>query len=297
MTDTSHFGIRLAFFGTMVLTLDAMLMRLSEMGGLHMTAWRGLCMGSVLILLWMFLSQNHARDLRHSITGAGLVIIICQCFNSLLFCFGIAIAPVAVVLFGLAAVPVFAAMFAWLILSERTSPLTWATIALVIAGIGIAVSGKAGDAVHVDWATIAGAVMGLGVAVVLALNFVTLRARPELPIPLLVGCGALICGVTSTAIIGPQAMAQGNVWPMVATGALVLPISFFSLSVAARHTHASNVSLLMLLETILGPFWVWLVIGEAPTGRMLLGGAIVILSLASYLFLTMRRAEGRSGGV
>ena len=291
MTRHPRFGIWLAFFGTMVLTVDAMLMRLSGMGGLQMTAWRGLCMGAVLIVVWLIQSRAHRRDAGQIGTGAGVAIIACQFFNSLLFCFGIAIAPVAVVLFGLAAVPVFAAIFAWLILGERTSTLTWVTIVLVIGGIGIAVSGKAGATAELDLATVAGAVLGLGVAIVLALNFVILRGRPELPIPLLVGCGALLCGLTSLALIGPQEMARGNILPMVLTGAVVLPVSFLSLSVAARHTRASNVSLLMLLETILGPFWVWLVIGEAPTERMLAGGFIVITSLAGYLFLMTRHRE------
>ena len=136
----------------------------------------------------------------------------------------------------------------------------------------------------------AGALFGLGVAVVLALNFVTLRARPDLPIPLLIGCGALIVGVLSSALTGPQAMMQGTIWPMIVTGAVILPVSFVALSVAARHTHASNVSLLMLMETVLAPAWVWLVIGETPTLRMILGGVIVIVSLAFYLLL-LRREE------
>ncbi|WP_299843290.1 DMT family transporter [uncultured Roseovarius sp.] len=289
MTGQAHFGIWLAFFGTLVLTFDAMLMRLSEMSGLQMTAWRGLCMGTVLILLWLTQSRTYRQDLRHMTTRAGVTIIACQFFNSLLFCFAIAIAPVAVVLFGLAAVPVFAAIFAWLIIGEHTPAATWVTIVLVIAGIGIAVSGKAEGAVQFDLAALAGAGLGLGVAVVLALNFVTLRARPELPIALLIGCGALISGVMSVLVIGPQAMMQGWIPPMIATGAVVLPLSFFSLSLASRYTLASNVSLLMLLETVLGPFWVWLVIGEAPTSRMLLGGMIVIVSLAGYLILTGRR--------
>ena len=289
MTSHPRFGIWLAFFGTLVLTFDAMLMRLSEMSGLQMTAWRGLCMGSVLILLWLVQSGAHRRDVHHIASRAGSLIIVCQFFNSLLFCMAIAIAPVAVVLLGLAAVPVFAAIFAWAIIGERTPAVTWITIVLVLGGIGIAVSGKADGAVDFDLSTLLGALLGLGVAVVLALNFVILRARPELPIALLIGCGALCSGAMSSLIIGSQKMADGVILPMILTGAVVLPLSFYALSLASRYTHAANVSLLMLLETVLGPFWVWLVIGEAPTSRMLVGGAIVIVSLGGYLLVTGRR--------
>jgi drug/metabolite transporter (DMT)-like permease len=63
---------------------------------------------------------------------------------------------------------------------------------------------------------------------------------------------------------------------------------------ASRHTHASNVSLLLLLETVLGPLWVWLGLGERPTPVMLAGGAVVVGSLALYLWHEgHRRAEGK----
>lgn len=290
MSTRAGYGIQLAIFGTLVLTLDTLFMRLSGMSGLEMTAWRGLCMGFVLIALWRFQARDASREFRTITTRAGATIIACQFFNTLFFCLGIAIAPVAIVLLGLSTVPVFAALFAWFILGERTSALTWVAIGLVIVGIGLAVSGKTEGGMRFDPATVAGALFGLGVAVVLALNFVTLRARPDLPIPLLIGCGALIVGVLSSALTGPQAMMQGTIWPMIVTGAVILPVSFVALSVAARHTHASNVSLLMLMETVLAPAWVWLVIGETPTLRMILGGAIVIVSLAFYLLL-LRREE------
>ena len=289
MTAHSRYGIWLAVFGTRVLTLDTLFMRLSGMTGLEMTAWRGLCMGIVLIGLWRMQTKTAGSEFRTVFTRPGLTIIACQFFNTLFFCLGIAIAPVAIVLLGLATVPVFAALFAWWLIGERTHTLTWIATGLVMVGIGIAVTGKTGEDMQLDPATIAGAFFGLGVAVVLALNFVTLRARPDLPIPLLIGCGALIVGGLSTMITGPQAMMSGTVWPMIVTGAVILPVSFVALSVAARHTHASNVSLLMLMETVLAPAWVWWVIGEAPTLRMIVGGAVVVASLAAYLLLLRRQ--------
>jgi drug/metabolite transporter (DMT)-like permease len=123
----------------------------------------------------------------------------------------------------------------------------------------------------------------------LALNFVILRARPELPILLVIGLGAALAGLTGVIVTGPAMMMQGEVWPIVVCGILILPVSFFSLSLASRYTHASNVSLLLLLETVLGPLWVWLGTGETPTSMMLAGGVIVVVSLAVYLWHSGRR--------
>jgi len=123
---------------------------------------------------------------------------------------------------------------------------------------------------------------------VLALNFVTLRARPGLPILLVIGLGAWGAGLIGLTVTGTGVMMQGRPWAMAVTGGVILPVSFFTLSVASRHTPAANVSLLMLLETVLGPLWVWLGVGERPTPGMLAGGGIVVVSLAIYLFVTGR---------
>ena len=81
-----------------------------------------------------------------------------------------------------------------------------------------------------------------------------------------------------------------NIGYIIFTCTIILPISFFLLSFAARYTHASNVSLALLLETVLGPVWVWIGTPERPTPMMLFGGFIVILSLLTYL-IVMRRQK------
>ncbi|WP_306153090.1 DMT family transporter [Roseovarius sp. MMSF_3281] len=286
------YGLALAGIGTLVLTPDSLFMRLSQMDGFQMTAWRGLLMGAVMIGLWAILSRDRGGEFRQLFTRAGALIVICQFFNSLLFCLGIAMAPVAVVLFGLATVPVWAALLARLMLGEATRLATWITIAAVMTGIGIAVLGGEGEGVELNLAALAGAGLGLGVAFVLALNFVVIRSAPQLPIMLVIGAGALLAGGFGLAVTGGERMGDGHVWAMATTGIVVLPVSFFLLSLASRYTHASNVSLLMLLETVLGPLWVWLGVGEAPTMMMILGGFIVVGSLAIYILWTGRRRRG-----
>jgi len=282
------FGLGLATLGALVLTPDALFMRLSGMGGYQMVGWRGLLMGAVMVALWVLSSRCRGRDLALGATGFGLVIVVCQYVNATLFSLGIAHAPVVVMLLAVATVPVFAAIFARLIIGEPTRRATWVTIGVVLFGIALAVFGGKG-AVTLTLDALLGALAGFGVAMVLALNFVILRARPDLPIPLLIGLGALLAGGTGVAITGPAQMAEGTVWAIMVCGIVILPVSFFSLSLASRYTHASNVSLLLLLETVLGPLWVWIGVGEVPTPMMLGGGVIVVGGLAIYLWHTGRR--------
>ena len=64
-------------------------------------------------------------------------------------------------------------------------------------------------------------------------------------------------------------------------GLIVLPLGFGLITLGPRYLPAPEVSLLLLLEAILGPFWVWLVVGENPGATVLVGGAIVIMTLAA----------------
>lgn len=283
-------GLTLATFGALVLTPDAMLMRLSGMEAVQMLGWRSTLMGIVMITLWAVTSCNRRADLAMALGAGGLAIALCQAVNGALFTFGIVGSPVTPVLLGVATVPVVSAVLSWLVMGEATGRATWATIVAVLTGIAVAIFGKAGGLAF-DAASLTGALYGLGVAICLALSFVLIRRFEAVPIPLAVGLGALVAGFVGIVLTGPAQMRGDAVlWPILLTGAVVLPVSFYCLSLASRHTAAANVSLLLLLETVLGPLWVWLAIGEAPTALMLVGGAIVVGSLAVFLLSQRRKA-------
>ena len=67
-------------------------------------------------------------------------------------------------------------------------------------------------------------------------------------------------------------------------GLVLLPVSFTCLNLAPRYTSAAIVSLLMLLEMIIGPFWVWLGVGETPSVQMIVGAAIVFFAISIHIF-------------
>ena len=285
------FGLLLALFGALVLTPDPLFMRLSGMAGYQMVGWRGLLMGSVMLCVWALTSDNRRGEAALLLSGAGLIVVACQYANAIFFNLAIAAAPVTIVLFAVATVPIFAAFFARIVFGEPTRPATWIAIAAVLTGIGIAMFGKEAGGIGIDMSSAFGAMAGLCVAAIIALYFVMLRHHAQLPFLLVMGIGVSLAGLTGLAVTGPTAMTDGTVWPIVVTGAVILPLSFGSMSLASRYTHASNVSLLMLLQTVFGPLWVWWGIGEAPTPAMLLGGVIVIGSLAIYLWATERRRD------
>ncbi|MCX8509774.1 MAG: DMT family transporter [Rhodobacteraceae bacterium] len=288
------YGLALATAGALIITPDTLFMRLTAMSGLAMLAWRGLSVGVIFISLWLGMRRHHlAADLRLLRQPAGLAVILIHSVNAALFSLGIANAPVSVVLFAVAPMPIFAALFAHLFAGERTGLSTWIATLAVMAGIGIAVFGRDAAGVGFNLASLIGALAGLGVAAALAATFVIIRHVPGLPILPVMGLGTLISGSIAALLAGSAAMGSGHVWAALVSAALILPLSFLALTQAARHTAAVNVSLLMLLETILGPLWGWWGFGEAMSRAQIAGGLLVVVSLALYLWQSGRQSPPR----
>lgn len=279
-------GLMLALAGALLLTPDTLLMRLSGLDGGAMLAWRACLAGLVFLSIGLIARFREEKENRARVASFGFwSLVICQIGNASFFAFGIALAPVAVVLLAVATVPVIAALLGYFLLGELADRRVWATIALVLSGILMSVAGDIERGLNIDFETLLGACCGLAVAVSLAFNFVIIRKNKTVPFELAIGLGALIAGCTAFYLWPAAWQVRGaSLIYISVTGLIILPVSFFLLSKASRLTSAANVSMIMLLETVLGPLWVWLGIKETPSPLTLFGGVLVVGALGFFLY-------------
>ena len=71
---------------------------------------------------------------------------------------------------------------------------------------------------------------------------------------------------------------------------MCVALPFVLVTIAPRFIAAAEVNLFFLLETIIGPIWVWLVIKEQPTPETILGGLIIIITIAIHSFLKIKNS-------
>ena len=288
-------GIFLALLGTLILTPDALFMRLSELSGGEMVAWRATQGGSIFFLIGLLqfiwpISEEKPKVWRKSF----LALIFVQMANVFCFAYGIFLAPVAIVLIAVATVPVFSIILGYWVLKEVVDFKTWLIVFVVFFGVALSVLGDVNSNDLYDRSTALGGVCGLVVAFSLACNFVIIRKDKEVAFPLALGMGGIICGVLAFSF-WPSAVdiSTDGLFYISITGLIILPLSFILLSRAARMTPASNVSIIMLLETILGPLWVWVFISESPKFITIIGGAIVILALVYFFSIKRTQIESK----
>ena len=285
-------GIFLALLGALILTPDTLLMRLSELSGGQMVAWRATQAGSIFFIIGLcpfILSRSGVKPKIWRKSFVALVFV--QMANVFCFAYGIYLAPVAIVLIAVATVPVFSIILGAVVLKEAVDMRTWAIVIIVFFGVTLSVIGDINSYDIFNLSSILGGLCGLVVAFSLACNFVIIRKDKEVAFPLALGTGGILCGLLafyfwpSASEINLKSMFYISI-----TGLLILPLSFILLSRASRMTPASNVSIIMLLETILGPLWVWTFTNERPQFLTIIGGIIVILALI-YFFSNKRTQE------
>lgn len=203
------------------------------------------------------------------------------------FIISLTLTTVANTLVIMSVVPFTAAFAGWLVLGESIAPRTWTAMAAALAGIALMFWDSLGSASD---AALIGNLLALGVPVCMAANIVLVRragaAIDMVPTVLVAGLVSIVICVPA---IWPPAAPLHDIALIALMGVVQLGLGCICATMAMRELRAAEVGLLGLLETVLGPLWVWLAVGEAPTASALVGGGIVIAALAANELSGLRR--------
>ena len=81
-------------------------------------------------------------------------------------------------------------------------------------------------------------------------------------------------------------------WIFLLLGAgVVLPLALALTTLGPRYLPAPEVAMLTLLETVVGPLWVWYVIGEEPGVRTFIGGSVIVFALFLHALWRFKKAR------
>jgi drug/metabolite transporter (DMT)-like permease len=103
------------------------------------------------------------------------------------------------------------------------------------------------------------------------------------------GLGLLLAAALAAPFATFAAVSDLQLLWIVLAGAVVVPGSLMLLTLGPRYLAAPEVAMLALLETVIGPFWVWMVLSEEPPNRSILGGTLIVVTLLVHGALRLRR--------
>ncbi|MDZ7749212.1 MAG: DMT family transporter [Halofilum sp. (in: g-proteobacteria)] len=276
-------GTLLAAVGVTLLSFDALLVRLADAPVANVAVYRGLFIAlSLTVALRLLRGRWSWRAIRAGGWPAGAMTVTMG-MTQILFVSAILHTSVANVVVILTAAPLFAAVFSGIFLREWVSPRTWLAMALCIAGILLVFGGSVGAG---NWF---GDMLALILAVIVGLNFTQLRRAPGVSRLAVVGGGGLVSGLAALPFAAPLAISGQGLAVLAIMGLVQMPLSLVMMTEATRYLPSAEVSLFLVVEAILGTFWVWLLLGEEPPGYTLAGGTIVIATLVGHSWIALRR--------
>ena len=276
-------GLALAVTGILILTPDSLLIRLITVDHWSLLFWRGL-MTFITLTLWQLFSDRQKALARIQAIGAmGFLVAMLFALNTSLFVISIRHTAVANTLVLLSAAPLFAAVFSSLFLREHAPLRTWIATLIGIASIAFIMADSLGAA------NLIGDGAALAVTITMAAILTLMRyMRSNNAIPI-VALSGLLLALAMLLPSQPLSLSGSDWFYMGVLGLVVIPVSFALTLAAPKYLPAPEVGLIFLLETVLGPFLVWLVLGEEPPVATLIGGVVLVTTLVAHASLSLRK--------
>ena len=216
-----------------------------------------------------------------------VLVALCMAIASTCFIFSLAHTSVANTLILMSIGPYVTGLLGWLVLSERVAPRTWLTMSLAIVGVGVMVSGSYRH----------GAIVGDLLAIVMAVSFsiatVFVRRHPDIQMMPAAALSTTLSAVVALLFAAPTEAAARDLGLLALFGVGQFGLGFFLFMAGARLIPVAESSLIGMLEVVLGPLWVWLVIGERPGGASLLGGALILAALVANTLVELLQFDAR----
>jgi len=274
-------GIILVAASAILWSFGGTIARFISVEGWAVVFWRS-SFAVAFLLCFLVLREGPKQTLRQFTDMGWPGLAVACCFAGASTCFVIALSytTVANILLMQAGVPLIAALMCFLLFKEQVSLPTWLAIAAVIAGVFVMVS-----------ETLTGKVspIGDGLSLLIALLFATAtvltRRHHEVRMTPAVTLGILIAMAAAAIMGGAQSVTTPDLLWLVAFGALNLGAGLAAFALGARLIPAAIAALVGTLEPVLGPVWVWLIHGEIPSERTIIGGSIVFAALLTHLLV------------
>ena len=277
-------GSLLAFVAVMFITPDSLFIRLSNVDTWGLVFYRGIIPFFTVLLGMLIIYKLNFFKILLSSGYHGIFYVITFSVTNITFVVSIQNTNVANTLVMIATAPMLSAILGAIFLKEPPDKKTWISIMITFLAI-----------IYIFYDSLKlgnfyGDILGFITAIGLAVGAVIIRSAKNKNLVPAAVVGKLF--VATFALLFIESFA------LVGTDQLIVPlmcilcvaIPFVLVTIAPRFIPAAEVNLFFLLETIIGPIWVWLIIKEQPSLETLQGGLIVVLTIAIHSYLKLKNS-------
>lgn len=275
-------GLLIMVGGVMALSPDALFIKMSGLPAPAMVFWRGMFVGLTLTLGMALYWRGQFVARIRAIGRPGILIAVLYGITNNCFVAANTHTAAANVLVIIATTPLVSSICGWVFLREGVATRTWVASVFALAGVGMV----AGEQISLNAGL--GELFALVCVVGISLTFVVIRRSRDVNMMPATTLGLYITATPAAFFI--QAPATELAWFAVLAGGIVfIPLAYVGMTIGPRYLPPGEVGLILLLETVFGSLWVWLVLSEAPTELGFIGGLIILATLLAHTLIGLRR--------
>ena len=283
LTDQKK-GSLMAFVAVIFITPDSLFIRLSNVETWSLVFYRGIIPFVLVFIGMLLIYRLKFFNLLRSNGYYGFAYVLTFSVTNIAFVVSIQNTNVANTLIMIATAPMLSAILGSFFLRENPDKKTWVAIfitffaALYIFYDSIKLGNFFGD------------ILGFVAAMGLAVGAVIIRSAKKLNLVPSAVVGKLIIALFAMLFVKDYSLNNNDIYIVPLMCVMCVAIPFVLVTIAPRFITAAEVNLFFLLETIIGPIWVWLIIKEQPTPETIVGGAIIVLTIATHSFLKLKKS-------
>ena len=283
LTDQQK-GSLMAFVAVMFITPDSLFIRLSNVDTWGLVFYRGIIPFLVVFLVMFLIYKLSFFKILYNSGYKGLIYIGTFSITNITFVVSIQNTNVANTLVMIATAPMLSAILGAYFLKEPPDKKTWISIIITFFAI-----------IYIFFDSLKlgnfyGDILGFITAIGLAVGAITIRsAKSKNLVPAAV-IGKLFVASFALFFIESFVLLEKDLIIVPLMCILCVAIPFVLVTIAPRYIPAAEVNLFFLLETIIGPIWVWLIIKEQPSIETIQGGIIIIATIAIHSFLKLKNS-------
>ena len=275
---SEHFrGLLITTLGVLLVVPDSLFVRLIYAEPMVIAFWRSLISGIFVLFIVIALYGRQGFTDVFNAGFSSLIYAVLIASTAPAFVLAITNTSVANVVFILASMPVFATLFSRIFLAEPIRILMILTMAIVAVGLCFIAYGST----TVQIASWKGDIWAVYVSVAFAAALTAVRSARAVSMIPAIPLGYIGGALVLSFFIAPFEV-QVEDWKLILMHGTIIGASSCLLTLGPRFISSSEVSLLVLLESVLAPILVWFVLGEYPGQYAILGGCIVVSALSFF---------------
>lgn len=247
--------------------------------------WRGLFSGGAVMILFFIMERARAFAVLRGLRWPALAVAALSATAMITGIGSMRFTSIANAMVIYATVPFMTAGIAWLFIGEKPSISTMIASVVALAGVAIMLSGA-------EWG---GSLFGKALAVIMTLCMacftVIMRRHREVAMLPAMGASAFLCSAFCWFFAAPMSISARDFGLTALFGIFQNAAGLALYTFGSKRIPAAEATLLAALEVPLTPLWVWLLIGETPSGMTLIGGAVVLTALFGHIITQFRSSN------